>query len=156
MRYPLHTHPPGLELDPTSAEHSGGCPTKAQPTPCPWRRVCTLALDSHPETKAWTLKLHQSLTLPHAHLLRVQGAELFPDGSVVKEICLQCRRHRRSGFDPWVRKIQYSCLGSPRHRGAWRATVHGVTESDTTEHACMCQGVKGKGDHNFLLGSGWA
>ena len=40
----------------------------------------------------------------------------------------RCRRHR---FDPWVRKIpwrrndnplQYSCLGNPIDRGAWRAT----------------------------------
>ena len=29
---------------------------------------------------------------------------------------------------------QYSCLGNPMDRGAWRATVHGVTkETDMTE-----------------------
>ena len=30
--------------------------------------------------------------------------------------------------------LQYSCLGNPTDRGAWRATVHGFTkELDTTE-----------------------
>ena len=43
-------------------------------------------------------------------------------------------------FDAWVRKIpwrrqwqpmHYSCLENPMGRGAWQATVHGVTESWT-------------------------
>ena len=29
--------------------------------------------------------------------------------------------------------LQYSCLENLMDRGAWRATVHWVTESDTTE-----------------------
>ena len=32
--------------------------------------------------------------------------------------------------------LQYSCLGNPMDRGAWWATVHGVTESDLTQHKC--------------------
>ena len=49
----------------------------------------------------------------------------------------RCKRHR---FEPWVRKIpgegndnplQYSCLGNPMDRGAWRAAVHGAAESQT-------------------------
>ena len=30
--------------------------------------------------------------------------------------------------------LQYTCLGNPMDRGAWRATVHSITKSwDTTE-----------------------
>ena len=29
--------------------------------------------------------------------------------------------------------LQYSCLENPIGRGAWQATVHRATESDTTE-----------------------
>ena len=52
----------------------------------------------------------------------------------------QCRRRRRCGFSPWVGKspqggnrtpLQQSCLESPMDRGAWRAAVHRVTESQT-------------------------
>ena len=32
--------------------------------------------------------------------------------------------------------IQYSCLENPMDRGAWRATVHSITESDMTESTC--------------------
>ena len=31
-------------------------------------------------------------------------------------------------------RSQYSCLENPRTRGVWQATVHGVAESDVTEH----------------------
>ena len=54
---------------------------------------------------------------------------------------LQCRKHRLSH---WIKKdsfsgegngnpLQYSCLGNPMDRGAWLATVHGVTESDMAQ-----------------------
>ena len=38
--------------------------------------------------------------------------------------------------------LQYSCLENPMDRGAWRATVHRVTKSQTqlkrlSTHACM-------------------
>ena len=50
----------------------------------------------------------------------------------------QFRRHKSLVFNPWVRKIswrrkwqptQYSCLKNSMDRGAWWATVHGVTKS---------------------------
>ena len=32
--------------------------------------------------------------------------------------------------------LQYSCLENSVDRGVWRATVHGLKESDMTEHRC--------------------
>ena len=67
----------------------------------------------------------------------------FPRGARGKEPICQCRRHKRCGFDPWVGKIPWrgghdnplSILAwrIPMERGAWRATVDGVAESDTSE-----------------------
>ena len=66
--------------------------------------------------------------------------ELNPGWLSGKRISLQCRSHRRCGFDPWVGKIpwrrtwqllQYSCLENPMDRGAWWAIVHGVAKSQT-------------------------
>ena len=71
----------------------------------------------------------------------------FPAGASGKEAACQCSKHKRSGFDPWVRKqipgsgrspggghgnlLHYPCLENPMDRGAWWATVHTVTKSWT-------------------------
>ena len=64
----------------------------------------------------------------------------FPGGAVGKEPACQCRRHKRCGFNPRVRKIPwgrnsnplpYPCLGNPMDRGTWWAIVHGVSKSQT-------------------------
>ena len=67
----------------------------------------------------------------------------FPGGASDKESACQCKRLKRCGFDPWVRKIpwkrawqtlQYSCLKNPMDKGAWWAIQSmGHKESDTTE-----------------------
>ena len=58
----------------------------------------------------------------------------------LKQSACQCRRHRRLGVDPWSgtspgggsgNSLQYSCLENSMDRGAWQATVHGVTKSWT-------------------------
>ena len=61
----------------------------------------------------------------------------FPSGAVVKNPPAKAgdadsipgsgRSPARGNGNP----LQYSCLENPTERGAWRATVHGVTESRT-------------------------
>ena len=75
----------------------------------------------------------------------------FPGGSTCKEPACQCRLGIRdagsipgSGRSPGGgngNPLQYSCLENLTDRGAWRATVHGVTKSQTclkwfSTHAC--------------------
>ena len=69
---------------------------------------------------------------PQCHLL---GLPRWLSG---KESACHCRRCKRCGFDPWVKKIfwrrigqalQYSCLENPMDRGAWQATVYRITKS---------------------------
>ena len=61
----------------------------------------------------------------------------FPGDSVVKNPCANAgdvglipglERSPREGND---NPLEYSCLGNPMDRGAWRATVHGVANSRT-------------------------
>ena len=63
-----------------------------------------------------------------------------PGGTSGKESACQCRRPKRLGFHPRVRKIpwrrkwqplQDSCLENSIDRGAWWAIVHKVAESQT-------------------------
>ena len=64
----------------------------------------------------------------------------FPGGTSGKEPICQCRRHKRHGFGPWVRRspgeghsspLQYSYLDNVMDRGAWWATIQRVTKSRT-------------------------
>ena len=67
----------------------------------------------------------------------------FPSGSVVKNPPANAGDIRdvdstprlgRSPGDGNGYPLQYSCLENPMDRGAQWATVHGVAESDMTEH----------------------
>ena len=67
----------------------------------------------------------------------------FPGGASAKEPACQCRRHKRSRFDPWVRKIPWRRAQQPtpvflpgESRGQRKLAGYspqGHTESDTTE-----------------------
>ena len=70
----------------------------------------------------------------------------FPGGSVVKNLPanVDVSLIPGSGRSPGERNsnpLQYSCLGNPRDRGVWQATVHRVTkESDivTKKEPLLC------------------
>ena len=60
---------------------------------------------------------------------------------VVKNLPARAGNIRDTGLIPGLGRspgegnghpLQYSCLGNPMDRGSRQATVHGVTESDTT------------------------
>ena len=67
----------------------------------------------------------------------------FPGGTSGKELACQCRRYKRCGFDPWVRKILWRRAWQPTplllpgesHGQRSRAgySPQGPTELDTTE-----------------------
>ena len=76
-----------------------------------------------------------------------------------KESACQCRRH---GFDPWVGKIPWSRKWQPNPeflpgksmgRGAWQATVHGVTKSWTQlrKHTYTYTGSKLEGQFLYKI-----
>ena len=69
-----------------------------------------------------------------------QGKAGLPRWHSGKESACQCRRRRRLGFDPWVRKIpwrrdgnplQYSCLENSMGREAWWLQSMGPLKSRT-------------------------
>ena len=64
----------------------------------------------------------------------------FPGGSVVKNHLAMEELKENVGSTPQLGRstekgngnpLQYSCLENPMDRGAWQATVHGVTKSWT-------------------------
>ena len=96
----------------------------------------------------------------------------FPGGSVDKESAGNAGDTRDVGSVPGSRRflggkhgnpLQYSCLGNPRDRGAWWATVHKVAKCQTrlkrlsTQHSKLLPAVHSlsctflpSGHHNLL------
>ena len=73
----------------------------------------------------------------------------FPGGTSVKNPPASTGDARDLGSIPGLGRspgggngnlLQYSHLGNPKDRGAWKATVLRFTkELDTTKHICMCE-----------------
>ena len=67
-------------------------------------------------------------------ILSVQLNEVFPSGSVVKNLPANAEEvssipgSRRFPEEGNGNPFQYSCLGNPIDRGAWQATVHAVAK----------------------------
>ena len=91
-----------------------------------------------------TLSLEKKKILAQIILLTVCFGSTYSTGTWASQVALVVKnspasaRHKRCGFDPWVRKIpwrracnplQYFRLENPMDRGAWWATVHRVTKS---------------------------
>ena len=77
---------------------------------------------------------------PEALLPQVQFADESCMGAAQVAPTRQCRRCRRRGLDPWGGKIPWQRKWQPSpvvlpenrmDRGAWCATVHGVTKSQS-------------------------
>ena len=70
------------------------------------------------------------------------GILAWSGGASGKEPTCQCRRYKRLGFNPGVRKISWRSAWQPtpvflhgksHDRGSWQAVVPGVTQLDTAE-----------------------
>ena len=114
----------------------------------------SFALHNHEGRQIIPLLLKMMLTSQWNYLPKVKQLEsgiLWLGGWIPrwlggKESACQCRRPRRRQFDPWVRKILWRrkwqptavfLPGKSMDTGAWRATGHGVAESDTTTRLSM-------------------
>ena len=84
-------------------------------------------------------------TEPRSPMLQADSLVSEPPGKPSgKEPICQCRRCKRCGIDPWVRKIPWRrwqptpvfLPGKFHGRGAWWATVHGVTKSHLHLYSC--------------------
>ena len=86
-----------------------------------------------------TMILKYTLLSTCRNVFPLQIEQGFPSGSDDKESACSAGDldsipgSGRSPVEGNVNPLQYSCLGNPMDRGAWWASVNGVTESDTAE-----------------------
>ena len=114
---------------------------------CSWRMEGALHPACLEQALLSALPLKQTMVpldcslIPHRpyqfHLVKLWG---FPGASVVKNLPTSAGDAGIMGSIPELGRssgegngnpLQYSCLGNPTDKGAWRATVHGVAKSRT-------------------------
>ena len=98
-------------------------------------------------------------------LICTTAPEEPPGGSVVKSPPASLGDTRDTSWVPGSGRsagggngnpLLYSCLENPMDRGAWQATVHGVTkESDTTERTATWDQYPVSLNPGFPRGSPW-
>ena len=83
-------------------------------------------------------------TMPYEYLYFSYEEKGFPGGASDKEPACQCRRCKRLGFNPWVRKTPEG--GNGNHILAWGilagCSPWGHKESDLPEHTAQHMGRK--------------
>ena len=89
--------------------------------------------------------------------LRSSSSRAFPGGASGKESTCQCRRCKKPGFDPWVRKIPWNRKWQPTpvflpgkfhgKRSLVGYSPYGCKESDMTEQLSTHTHKRGQGTH---------
>ena len=114
---------------------------------------------SFPKSSIWEQCLPLSYKKTTQTVFWIVWVSGFPGGTSGKELACQCRRHKKHGFDPWVRKNPWRrkwqstslfCLENPMDRGAWQAMVQRVPKSQPWLNQLGMHWVSGKREIRLL------
>ena len=145
---------PGWGERPEVAAPAGLCQLGSQalqdrvPKPSPW--LFSSLFPPLPPTRGRAAVLIESKgdhSVWNPDLLQNRKSSDFPGGAVIKNPPAKAGDTREAGSIPgWGRSpgggsgnpLQHSCLEHSMDRGAWRATVHGVSKELDRTSTCMC------------------